>query len=204
MAALVGLATRLSSASEEEIRGELAPAIQRLAIRTERLLDDLLVAAGISTALPVEHPEETDVAALAAKLWEGLGPVRGDRRLRTEGDAEAMVDPTSMARVLEALLRNAITYGEGEIVLTTRRQPSAEGPHEVVVTLASAGSSPSPEEIDLIFEPFFRGEHAVTSGPGIGLGLTVARSLLHHGGGAIRLEPGATSGVVVTMTLPAA
>jgi two-component system sensor histidine kinase KdpD len=205
MAALVGLSTRLAVASEEEIRSELAPAIERLATRTERLLDDLLVAAGISTALPVDRPEETDVAAVAARAWEQLGQVKGDRTFRTEGDAEAMVDPTSLDRVLNALLRNAIVYGEGEIVLATRRQPTPDGgPHEVVVTVTSGGATPSPQEIDLAFEPFFRGEHAVTSGPGLGLGLTVARALLHHAGGGIRLEPGATKGVVITFTLPAA
>lgn len=58
-----------------------------------------------------------------------------------------------------------------------------------------------PEEVRLAVEPFFRGERAVTSRPGLGLGLAIAHELAGHLGGSLRFEATA-SGTVTTLVVP--
>lgn len=199
MAALAGLARQMSSASEEQIRAELAPAIERLATRTERLVDDLLLATGITTALPVESPEPIDLVTVTEEAWSSLGSLTTGRGLQLEGDgAVALVAPTTARRILAHLLRNAATYGRGEVeVHVTRRESTAR------TRIVNRGPVPTSEEQRLVFEPFYRGEHAVTAGPGLGLGLTVARTLARHAGGDVDFTPADTDRVEVTLELPA-
>ncbi len=68
---LRGLSEQLLTADDDEVR-ELAPAIARNARRVELLLDDLLLATDITTALPVGDPEAVDLVATAQATWDAL------------------------------------------------------------------------------------------------------------------------------------
>src|SRR4051812_41588196 len=54
---IAGMATALESATDDNTRTMLIDGLSRNARRVELLLDELLVAAGVSTALPVGDPE---------------------------------------------------------------------------------------------------------------------------------------------------
>ena len=194
---LRGLADSLQRATDDEIRDEIAPAMARLAARVESLLDDLLVAADLSTVLPVGRPRPAAVDQAVRVAWAEVGH---DGELSVSGDvgARAIVPPGSLPRMLAPLLDNAAKYGKGVIEVRVGRAPGT-----VTVEVESEGPPVSSIDLALAFEPFYRGELAVTTAPGLGVGLAVCRTLVEQAGGTVELRTaGDGGGVVATMGLP--
>jgi signal transduction histidine kinase len=192
---LRGLADQLARTEDPALRSDLNVALQRSATRVEELLDDLLLAAGVTTVLPVGPPETTAVAPAAEEVWSALGSPRP-----LEMDAGAVhVTATAgvLRRLLTNLLDNAVKYGRGPVRLTA----TDDGEH-VVVEIAAVGDPMSVADLRLAFELFYRGEHAVTSSPGLGVGLPVARALARQHGGDVELA-GGDDRVVTRLVLPA-
>lgn len=193
-----GLAEALEAADPHRIRQEIAPALLRMARRVERLLDDLLTASGIGTVLPVEPPQPVEVSGRARDVWASLPPAAGRATLEVRGEGTALVAPSTLRRILELLLDNAAKYGVAPMELTVERAG------EVVRTVLDTAGPPLPDdEVALATEPFFRGEHAVMTAPGMGLGLAVARVLAEHTGGSLRVERRPGGGLVTVVELPA-
>jgi two-component system sensor histidine kinase KdpD len=193
---LRGLADSVHAAGEHEIRDEIAPAMARLAARVESLLDDLLVAADLSTVLPVGRPRPAAVEQAVRVAWADAGH-DGEPTLTGAVDARAIVPPGSLSRMLAPLLDNAAKYGKGPVAVHIDRTPGT-----VTIEVASEGPPLPAIDLALAFEPFYRGELAVTTAPGLGVGLPVCRTLVEQAGGSVDLTTGEDGGVVATVTLP--
>lgn len=187
-----GLAELLDGASDEELRETLIPALVRNARRAERLLDDLLIAGEIDTALPTTPAGAVDLAPVVAGVVEGTdlvvtgspdGTVRGHR--------------DGIAHALGHLVANALQYGDG-----TPSVRFEHGDDTITVAIETPVDRPLPPgDLDLCFELFFRGEQAVTRAAGLGVGLPIARSLAHMDGGDVTIEQ--HDGTITTrLTLP--
>jgi signal transduction histidine kinase len=194
---LRGLAEELQLADDQHL-DELRPAILRSARRVEALLDDLLLATDITTVLPVGDPEPIELVATAQAIWDGFEV--GDR-LDLSGDPEVMASlrPGAADTLLERVLDNARRYGKPPFRLHTS---SADGRAHLV--MSSEGAELRPDDVHLAFELFYRGEAAVTSAPGFGLGLPVARALARQHDGELTIEPHDGGGLDVHIDLPAA
>jgi two-component system sensor histidine kinase KdpD len=180
VSAIRGLADAMATAGEDELRSELAPAVARNAARLEALIDDLLVAAGILTVLPVGEPQGEAVKRALDEAWAAVGANSG---LEAEGDLEAsvLVRPGTLSKLLARLLDNAVKYGGPPVRAGVRA-----GDGRVAIEVRSSGAL-TDGDLELAFEPFFRGEAAVTAAPGFGIGLPVARALAEHDGGTVTL-----------------
>ena len=194
-----GLTEALVEATDTEIREEITPALRRLAAQAEHLLDDMLIAAGLTTALPTGADVATAVAPLVREVWREL-PSAGDTTVDVEGDEAlaALAPPGSLYKMLVHVLDNAAKYGdEGEpaTVSVTR-----DGDRAVIV-VDSPG--PDPKELPMLLEPFFRGEPAVMRSAGLGVGLPVARALARQAGGDLTLSAVPTGGLRTTLELRA-
>ncbi len=193
---LRGLAEELARADATQVQ-ELAPAILRSARRVETLLDDLLLASDITTALPVGEPEPVDLVASAQATWDAFEP---EEDLVLSGATEAIVSmrPGAADTMLERVLDNARRYGQPPYALEAE---VADG--RVRVSVSSEGMAIGSDDVHLAFELFYRGEGAVTSAPGFGLGLPVARALARQHDGDLQIEPRAGGGLEVIIDLPA-
>jgi signal transduction histidine kinase len=192
-----GLAGTIADADEARIRDVIGPALLRCTSVLERLLDDLLLAASVTTALPAGTPHASDLRASAAAAFAAIG--RGRLAIGGEGEVHGLAQPGSVDRILTAILDNAARYGDGLVEVHVSR----EGDRAVVV-IASGGPALPPNELQLAFEPFWRSERAVMRSAGLGIGLTIARSLARHAGGDVVLAPREGGGVRAIVTLPAA
>jgi signal transduction histidine kinase len=193
---LRGLAEELVDADAGDLP-DLAPAILRSARRVESLLDDLLLASDITTALPVGEPEPVDLVASAQATWDALG-VDADLELSGATEAEVSMRPGAADTMLERVLDNARRYGQPPYALQAE---VADG--RVRVAVSSEGMEIGSDDVHLAFELFYRGEGAVTSAPGFGLGLPVARALARQHDGDLQIEPRAGGGLEVIIDLPA-
>jgi len=107
-------------------------------------------------------------------------------------------DLTRLQRVMANLLDNALKYTErgGTVLLTAGGDRS-----HVTVTVADSGIGISEEDLEHVFERFFRQDRS-RSRPGSGLGLTLARTFARVHGGDISVVSRAGEGSTFTVILP--
>jgi signal transduction histidine kinase len=72
----------------------------------------------------------------------------------------------------------------------------------VVVTVADSGVGVPPDELDAIMSRFYRATTVRQRFPGMGLGLSVSKSIVEAHGGAIAIASEEERGTTVTVTLP--
>lgn len=118
-----------------------------------------------------------------------------ERRLDGAGDAPCS---PRVGRVLQNLLQNAIrhTPADGTVRVEARRRPGS-----VEVVVADTGEGIREQELERVFEPFWRGEPSRT-GPGSGLGLALAKRIVESLGGDIRVESAPSAGSRFAVLLP--
>lgn len=97
------------------------------------------------------------------------------------------------------LLNAAQAIEPGEVQANEVVVRSQVDEHWVTVEIYDSGAGISPGDLERVCEPFFKGPCA---GNGVGLGLTVSRSIAHDLGGDIEIESQPGDGTRVTVRLP--
>lgn len=123
---------------------------------------------------------------LLPDLASGLPPVRGDR--------------IQLEQVMVNLLINgveAMMSGAGAKELRVGSSPGPSG--EIFVAVEDSGSGARPEDLHRLFDPFF-----TTKADGMGMGLTLSRTIIEAHGGRIWAERKESGGLTVRFQLPAA
>ena len=191
---LSGLRLRLeearASTADADAHEEIDAGLRELD-RLSAMVTELLV---LSQAGEVDAPPERvdleDAARRAEARWDGAD----GGRVRSSGDpADGFAPPADLDRAIDALVENAIHYGNGEVEV--RARPGA-------VEVLDRGPGLTDEELEAVFERFHRGA-AGRSGPnGTGLGLPIARELARRWGGDVTLANRDDGGARATLTVP--
>jgi signal transduction histidine kinase len=191
---LSGLRLRLeearASTRDPEAHAEIDAGLAELD-RLSAIISELLV---LSQAGEVDAPPERvdleEAAHRAAARWDGTG---GGRVVADGTPADGFCPAADLDRTLDALVENALHYGNGEVEL--RSGPGA-------VEVLDRGPGLAPDELAAVFERFHRG-HAGRSGPsGTGLGLPIARELARRWGGDVTLTNREGGGARARVTVP--
>lgn len=112
------------------------------------------------------------------------------------------VDPIQIEQVVMNLVRNAIDAvratpsGSRRAIRVTTR---ARSPDTVEIRVSDNGLGIAPDEADRLFDEFF-----TTKAQGLGLGLSISRSIVESHGGNLWLESTSPAGTTFCFTLPAA
>lgn len=110
-----------------------------------------------------------------------------------------MVDRVQIQQVLVNLIRNAVDAMAGssrrELVITAR----AAGNDMVEISVADTGTGIDPAIADGLFDPF-----RTTKPEGMGVGLSISRTIVEAHGGRISVDPSTGRGAVFRFTLPSA
>lgn len=175
---------------------------EEVATLAGRIQDLLTLARGDAGGLALE-PEAIDLAAVVAHAvarHRDAAKIRGVA-LAQEVPAEPLpleADPARLEQVLENLIQNALhaTPAGGEIRVEA-------APHEggAEITVSDTGCGIPEEELDRVFERFFRGEGR--RGGGTGLGLAVTRRLVELHGGEVSAASSPEGGATFRVRLPA-
>ena len=105
---------------------------------------------------------------------------------------------------LQQVLLNLILNGINAMSTITNRPrelliKSAKHPEGMLIQVHDSGVGVDPEQADHIFEPFF-----TTKPQGIGMGLSISRSIVEAHGGRLWFTPGSLHGAVFQFTVPKA
>jgi signal transduction histidine kinase len=198
---------------------DLRTPITRLKLRAEFMEDDeqrrkMLadleeLEAMVSATLAFGRDAKTTEPVTALDLPELLRTVLDEAadarpeaadRLAYDGPAHLVVRarPLSLKRAIANLVANAVTYGGSARV---RLAPPEAG--MVAIEVEDDGPGLPPQELERVFEPFYRGEPSRSRETGgVGLGLPIARNILRAHGGDVVLANRPMGGARAIATLP--
>jgi len=179
-------------------------AIERQTRHLTRLVDDLLDLSRINSGkieLRTERLRLNDIVSQAVALAQpSIEQRRHELRVHLlESGGEVVADAVRLAQVLSNLLNNAARYTEpgGVIELTC-----AQDETHARVTVRDSGRGIPPELLDKVFDMFVQEQ---SGGGGLGIGLSLVRSLVRlHGGTVTVASDGLNRGSAFTIELPRA
>jgi len=185
--------------------GETLGAMRHETRRLRRLAADLGALSRADEQAFDLHPEDGDLGEIAARTAAGLAASYAAAGVSLEvAPAPALpvrVDSDRLAQVFANLLRNALQHTPPGGTVTVRSERRPDG---VAVAVTDTGRGIAPENLERVFERFFRGEGSSAAG-GAGIGLTIARGIVRaHGGELTAASPGPGQGATFTVRLPAA
>ena len=169
-----------------------------------KLVSDLLVVARSDNEALKLKRMKVDLAAAVDQTIRLMQPLAEKKRLtlRREGVAALMakVDEQKIKQLMLILVDNAVKYTpEGGSVTVRLTEPAAG---KILFSVEDTGIGIAPEDQERIFDRFYRVDKARSREMGgNGLGLAIAREIVHLHDGAIKVTSRSGEGTTFTVTL---
>jgi C4-dicarboxylate-specific signal transduction histidine kinase len=183
--------------------GEARAALERIIGEAHRASDVI----GDIRAMFKRAGDDKAQVDVNAVIREVLALLRADldtRRIAVETDLPdglpaVVSSPAQLQQVLLNVVTNAVEAMD-QVVERGRRLRVTSRPHEpdgVLITVEDSGAGIDPRDAKQIFEPFY-----TTKRQGMGLGLSICRSIVESHGGRLSASPGALHGLALRISLP--
>ncbi len=195
--------------SDGKRAGPYRESLQRIldqVVQTTRLVDDLLFIARAEVGESRLNLADAPVAELLDAVCADFSAAARRKSITLNRDIPetgpvVTADTGRLRQVFSILVDNALKYshegGEVDVGLVN-------GADTVTITVADRGIGLSAEELQHVFERYYRGSKATGHESGTGLGLPVARAIIEAHSGEISLEPREGGGLKSTVRLPVA
>jgi signal transduction histidine kinase len=197
------LQRRRDELSEAEV-GEFLDVISAQADRLIRLTDDLVT----MTSLDGGHVAvQTEPVVLVPALEELVREIPDGHRVEIRVDARSPArietDPLRLGQAVTNLLVNALKYSASDSSVTLELTPA--GDEGVRISVIDEGVGIATDELDRVFELFYRTREGARAAEGSGLGLPITRAVVEALGGTVSTAstPGAGSAFSITLPRPA-
>ncbi|MGF7055219.1 signal transduction histidine kinase [Bosea sp. OAE752] len=143
-----------------------------------------------------EPTRSVDVGALVESLCEDLSELDLDVAVAQSAPVVCRCRPDALKRAVRNLVENAVRYGERARVSVRARAEAID------ILVEDDGPGIPAEAMEAVFAPFFRLETSRNRETGgIGLGLSIARTIARHHGGNIHFTNTGT-GLLAVLSLP--
>ena len=187
--------------ASDELRSDQIDVIQVEVTRLNRLFENIVDMARIETgAINAErewvHPADI-VDAAARQVQHAL--LSHPLELDVDTPGSAQVDPRLTSIALAHLLENAGQYAPAGTPITVTAKTDDTG---LTLSVRDRGPGVSPQDMEHLFEQFFRGAGARHRSFGTGMGLAITRGLLAAEGGRVWAENHPDGGACFTMSIP--
>ncbi len=176
---------------DEPVRDGIIATIDELTVICEATLAFTRAEAGHEPTVP------TAIDGLVRTVGEEFRLAGADVREAALPSLDYSCRPVALKRALRNLVENAVRYGGGA------RLAVALSDETLAIIVDDDGPGLPPERIEDAFQPFVRLEPSrSTETGGIGLGLAIARTIVHGHGGTLRLENRPEGGLRAVIRLP--
>jgi signal transduction histidine kinase len=187
---LTSLRLRAEFVSDEELREKMLSTIAEIQTMTDATL------AFAREEATVEKTRTVDLSALVASLCDDLAELGCNVSFADMPKISYRCRPAALRRACRNLIENAVRYGERARVRVAQNADSLE----IIIEDDGPGIPDGAKE--QVFAPFFRIENSRNRETGgVGLGLSIARTIVRHHGGDINLTNQET-GLRATIRLP--
>ncbi len=187
-----------------EVGRQFLTVIERNAIRLQRLVDDVLFAARAEAGRMSLSRGHVDLAEVARLSVEAARPKAEERGVELVAELDhvrhAAADGDRLGQALDNLVSNALKFtppgGRVDVVLRRR------GDSAVTLEVRDTGLGMTEEDRERAFERFFRADATRDHAPGVGLGLTIVRTIVEGHGGTIEVDSREGAGTSFRIELP--
>jgi two-component system phosphate regulon sensor histidine kinase PhoR len=194
-------------AMESETRRHFLERVRAQAGRLGQLVNDLLTLARVESAEGLPQRERVDVRVVlqeCAARFEPLCAAKDLRLVRDLGTRSLIVlgDEECLRQIADNLLDNALKYtpAGGRVHLRAR---ASEATPDVVVEVEDSGIGIPSDQLERIFERFYRVDKARSRElGGTGLGLSIVKNMAQALGGSVSVESALGRGSTFRVTLP--
>lgn len=182
---------------------ELLANIHQKAQRLESIISDLLDLSRIQAGMMITLDRAPcDIGKLLKQVVAEHQKESGRHRFELsmpEGPFELTADRKKLEQVLENLLSNAVKFSPqgGRIAVSSH----VMGNH-FQITVENKGIGMTPEQLEKVFDKFYRVDASDTAEQGLGLGMSIAKSIVEAHGGKIWVESEPDKGTRVSFTIP--
>lgn len=206
LATITGAVTGLRQLGERmtpENRDDLLQSIEEESGRMSRFVANLLDMTRIEAGTLKPKQDWVDIADVVQSAVERTRKHATGRSIETGIAADLPLirgDSVLIGQVLFNLLDNAVKYGGDEPINVYARRDGKD----VLISVTDHGKGIPPEDLDRIFEKFYRRGKPDGRAPGTGLGLSIARGFVEAMGGRIHAESPALKkrGTRIVMRFP--
>ena len=189
---LTALRLRAEMVDDEETRSRMIAILEEMQRMTEAAL------AFARDAVDEEESRATDLAALVYSVADDIGDMGHDIAVAAPDRLVYRCRPLALKRAVRNLIENAVRYGLRARVTVEK---TARGP---LIAIEDDGPGIPEDRLEAVFEPFVRLEESRSAETGgVGLGLSIARGVVHAHGGELTLENRRPTGLCATIHLPA-
>lgn len=196
-------------ASAQQVR-QYGALVESEGRRLSGMVEQVLQFAGNQSGRRRYETRPVDVGAAVGEAVAAFRHEVEENGIELEVDVEpglpdGLADSAALRQAVENLLGNAIKYGRGaRWVRVSARLAAGGGRPEVLVSVEDRGRGIARDEIDRIFEPFFRGRDVVADQiHGSGLGLSLVRHAADAHGWRVDVESEPGRGSRFTLRIPA-
>lgn len=187
-----------SSSLSEDDRTQLSRAVTEEAARLSTLVSQLLDLSRLQAGAAEPKRDWCSVEELLYEAAEQVKAEPGTVDIAIDGPLSFVrADAAQLERSFVNLLANSARHA-GEKPVNVR---ASQQPDRVIVKVSNHGPSIPPEEIELIFEPFYRADRR-SSHSGSGLGLAIVKGFVEANGGMVRAESLPGQGATFIVELP--
>jgi two-component system, OmpR family, sensor histidine kinase KdpD len=182
-------------------RRDLLDTIRVEVRRLERVVDNLLALSRLQAGAVASVPEVWTVEDLVYGALDEVG--RSTDRVNVSVPADAppvLVDAVQVRQILVNLIDNALKFSPPKSPVSVRVTRTRK---EVIVRVIDQGRGVPENELEHVFEPFYRGAPAQDQ-TGTGLGLAIARGFAEANGGRLWAESRPGQGACFAIALPPA
>jgi PAS domain S-box-containing protein len=182
-------------------------AIDVSTVNLVRIVDELLDLTGLRMGQPMElRIAETDLDELVLRTIGEYREMHPGREITVETDGQALMgewDAVRLGRVVTNLLSNAVKYSapDTEITVATGSE-TRDGRRWALLAVTNRGVGIPEDELDRVFDTYFRGTNVSGSIGGTGVGLAGARHIVEQHGGEIGVASREGETTTFTVRLP--
>jgi two-component system, OmpR family, sensor histidine kinase BaeS len=196
-------ALQAGAAEDPQLRSNMLKGMTERITRMGHLLEDLSLAyRGLSPKELVFMPVDLkEWLGELEPLWRQAASEKGQQWLmEIMGELpELVTDPGRLSQALGNLVDNAIKFtpSGGKVTLIVQAESG-----RVQFIVCDTGPGIEPDEQVHLFTPFYRSIRPGWKAPGLGLGLSIARSIVESLGGEITLVSRAGEGSKFSLSIP--
>jgi PAS domain S-box-containing protein len=186
-------------------RSEFATLIHDKAEKLSELIDELLDISRIEAGQVIHLVRQAIVLAplveTSLNFFRHSSPRHQFKLLTPATPIVVYADPRRLGQVLDNLLSNAVKYSPAGGTITVQLDPETE---HCTISVRDEGIGMSTEQIERIFDKFYRVDASTTAVQGVGLGMTIVKDLIESHGSEIAVKSAPGLGTTISFTLPIA